>query len=414
MSVEADLLLVKQKVEQIEAQLSNKITYNQLSTLAGNGLAGSGATTLDVNVDNSTLEINLDTLRVKDGGITSAKILDGTIVAGDIANSTIVAANIANSTIVAANIANDTLTAAQIAVDAIGSSELADNAVDTAAIAALAVTTAKITDANVTNAKLAADAVTPTGSIIAYSAPVGAPTSWLACDGSAVSRTTYSALFTVLNPSIGTFTTTIASPAVITQLAHGLLEANAVYLTTTGALPTGLSANTRYFVKYLTVNTYNLSLTQGGAAINTSGTQSGTHTSFRCPWGLGNGTTTFTLPDLQGRTLAGVEATASVLTTANTNDSNITSTLVGSTGGSQYPQQHTHLQNSHTHITDPITTNVAGGTQVSIASGYWYNAANIGVQAATATNKDWPLAPDPSGASGNVQPTAIIRYIIKT
>ena len=140
MSVEADLLLVKQKVEQIEAQLSSKITYNQLSTLAGNGLAGSGATTLDVNVDNSTLEINLDTLRVKDGGITSAKILDGTIVAGDIAN--------------------DTLTATQIAVDAIGSSELADNAVDTAAIAALAITTAKITDANVTNAKLANGAVT--------------------------------------------------------------------------------------------------------------------------------------------------------------------------------------------------------------------------------------------------------------
>ena len=81
MSVETDLLLVKQKVEQIEAQLSSKITYNQLSTLAGNGLAGSGATTLDVNVDNSTLEINLDTLRVKDGGITSAKILDGSIVA---------------------------------------------------------------------------------------------------------------------------------------------------------------------------------------------------------------------------------------------------------------------------------------------------------------------------------------------
>ena len=140
MSIETDLLLVKQKVEQIEAQLSSKITYNQLSTLAGNGLAGSGATTLDVNVDNSTLEINLDTLRVKDGGITSAKILDGTIVAGDIAN--------------------DTLTATQIAVDAIGSSELADNAVDTAAIAALAVTTAKITDANVTNAKLANGAVT--------------------------------------------------------------------------------------------------------------------------------------------------------------------------------------------------------------------------------------------------------------
>jgi len=397
MSVEADLLLVKQKVEQIEAQLSSKITYNQLSTLAGNGLAGSGATTLDVNVDNSTLEINLDTLRVKDGGITSAKILDGSIVAGDIANSTIVAANIAN----------DTLTGTQIAVDAIGSSELADNAVDTAAIAALAVTTAKITDASVTNAKLAADAVTPTGSIIAYSAPVGAPTSWLACDGSAVSRTTYSTLFTVLNPSIGTFTTTIASPAIITQTAHGLLEGAPVYLTTTGALPTGLLANTRYFVRYLTASTYNLSLTQGGAAINTSGTQSGTHTSFRSPWGLGDGTTTFTLPDLQGRTLAGTEATATRLTIAT---SGAYSTAVGSYGGSELPQLHTHTQNAHSHnenspINSYICNSYVAGTNAFLTLGIFSQATT----SVTATNQNAF-----TGGSGNVQPTAIIRYIIKT
>lgn len=390
MSVEADLLLVKQKVEQIEAQLSSKITYNQLSTLAGNGLAGSGATTLDVNVDNSTLEINLDTLRVKDGGITSAKILNGTIVAGDIANSTIVAANIAN----------DTLTAAQIAVDAIGSSELADNAVDTAAIAALAVT----------NAKLAADAVTPTGSIIAYSAPVGAPTSWLACDGSAVNRTTYSTLFTVLCPSIGTFTTTIASPAVITQTTHGLLEGASVYLTTTGALPTGLLANTRYFVKYLTVNTYNLSLTQGGANINTSGTQSGTHTSVRCPWGVGNGTTTFTLPDLQGRILAGTEATATLLTaTLPPNGSSMYSTAVGSYGGNQLPQQHTHTQDQHQHNFTRPPQQASFATSAFVLGANWYSTETVATAMATATNQNTFL-----GQSGNVQPTAIIRYIIKT
>ncbi len=44
---------------------------------AGSGLSNSGtasAPILDVNVDNSTLEINADTLRVKDAGITYAKI----------------------------------------------------------------------------------------------------------------------------------------------------------------------------------------------------------------------------------------------------------------------------------------------------------------------------------------------------
>jgi hypothetical protein len=47
---------------------------------AGAGLTGggaSGAVTLDVNVDDSTIEINTDTVRVKDGGITAAKLADG-------------------------------------------------------------------------------------------------------------------------------------------------------------------------------------------------------------------------------------------------------------------------------------------------------------------------------------------------
>lgn len=41
---------------------------------AGNGLSGGGGSALAVNVDNSTIEINADTLRVKDLGITGAKL----------------------------------------------------------------------------------------------------------------------------------------------------------------------------------------------------------------------------------------------------------------------------------------------------------------------------------------------------
>lgn len=44
------------------------------SSLAGNGLAGGSGAALSVNVDASTIEINADTLRVKDGGITAAKL----------------------------------------------------------------------------------------------------------------------------------------------------------------------------------------------------------------------------------------------------------------------------------------------------------------------------------------------------
>jgi hypothetical protein len=72
---------------------------------------------------------------------------------------------------------------------------------------------------------------------------------------------------------------TIASPAVFTLTAHGLVANDIVYLTTTGALPTGLAINTPYYViaTGLTANSFQVSATQGGAAINSSGTQSGTH-----------------------------------------------------------------------------------------------------------------------------------------
>ena len=77
-----------------------------------------------------------------------------------------------------------------------------------------------------------------------------------------------------------TFTVTIASPGVFTSTAHGLAANDRVRLYTTGALPTGLTANTTYYVisAGLTADAFELSASEGGAAINTSGTQSGTHT----------------------------------------------------------------------------------------------------------------------------------------
>jgi len=75
-----------------------------------------------------------------------------------------------------------------------------------------------------------------------------------------------------------TVTMTIASPGVITWTSHGLSNGTRVYLTTTGALPTGLSASTAYYVVNASTNTFQLAATVGGTAINTSGSQSGTHT----------------------------------------------------------------------------------------------------------------------------------------
>jgi hypothetical protein len=75
-----------------------------------------------------------------------------------------------------------------------------------------------------------------------------------------------------------TATISIASPAVVTASAHGLVEGDALFLTTTGALPTGLDTSTQYFVKYVNADTFQLATSVGGSAIDTSGSQSGVHT----------------------------------------------------------------------------------------------------------------------------------------
>jgi hypothetical protein len=76
------------------------------------------------------------------------------------------------------------------------------------------------------------------------------------------------------------FTITIAAPGVLTFASdHGLVVGDALQLVTTGALPTGLLPNTTYYVTAtsFTSTTITLAATFGGAAITTTGTQSGFH-----------------------------------------------------------------------------------------------------------------------------------------
>jgi len=146
-----------------------------------------------------------------------------------------------------------------------------------------------------------------------------APTGWLICDGAAVSRTTYSELFSVIGTTHGsgdgsntfnipdyrgrflrgvdggtgrdpdsvgtvsaTVTISIATPALITQTGHGYSSGDPIVFSTTGALPTGITAGTRYFVVPNNINSYYIaaSMTPGHSSlwISTSGTQSGVHT----------------------------------------------------------------------------------------------------------------------------------------
>ena len=76
------------------------------------------------------------------------------------------------------------------------------------------------------------------------------------------------------------FTVTSATPAVFTSTAHELTEGDTIWLETTGALYTGLTEDTTYYVvrNGITADTFQIATSKNGTPINTSGSQSGAHT----------------------------------------------------------------------------------------------------------------------------------------
>jgi hypothetical protein len=80
-------------------------------------------------------------------------------------------------------------------------------------------------------------------------------------------------------------TISIASPGVVTWAAHGRSIGQAVRFSTDSALPTGLVAGTTYYIiaAGFTTGAFSVSATPGGAAVVTSGTQSGVQTATVSP-----------------------------------------------------------------------------------------------------------------------------------
>lgn len=148
--------------------------------------------------------------------------------------------------------------------------------------------------------KIDINAIMPVGAVI-KGFWRSAPTGFLACDRTSYSRTTYSDLYEELCENRGTVTMTIASPCVVTLAAHGLQAGDAFFFETTGALPTNVSANTQYFViaAGLTTDTFSFATSVGGSAVNSSGSQSGTHNLRMCQHGIADAST-FRVPDMRG------------------------------------------------------------------------------------------------------------------
>lgn len=101
--------------------------------------------------------------------------------------------------------------------------------------------------------------------------------------GSAFALTTASGTMTAVAGGYLTATVSIATPAVITSTAHGFEAGDVFRFTTTGSLPSGISALANYHVLAtgLGTNSFQFSATPGGTAIDSSGSQSGTHSISR-------------------------------------------------------------------------------------------------------------------------------------
>lgn len=216
------------------------------------------------------------------------------------------------------------------------------------------------------------------------------PSWWLTCDWSNVSRTTYATLFWLLNPSLWTFTITIASPWVATLSSHWLQTWDSIYFTTTWALPTWLSANTRYWAIRVDANTFRVATTLANAlawtAINTSWSQSWVHTARLTPYWLWDWSTTFTLPDLRWRIPGWLDTTQ---------------TEFAWLGQTWWAKTHT-LTLSETPSNVKTYSNTGPWTgNWNLVTRDWAGVGNVEIW--------WSW-----GAHNNLQPYIVLNYIIKT
>ena len=119
-------------------------------------------------------------------------------------------------------------------------------------------------------------------------------------------------------------------------------------------------------------------------------------------YGVGDGSTTFNLPDLRGRVIAGLDSSNLRLSDPSTTLNSIDGSALGNVGGHE-----THLLKSeesglrgHAHNLNSVAPGFAGGTDYLNVTSTPVSITDSGTDAASAHN--------------NVQPTIILNYIIKT
>jgi len=218
---------------------------------------------------------------------------------------------------------------------------------------------------------------TPTGMIAPF-AGAAVPNGWLLCDGAAVSRTSYAALFAVISTTYGAGdgTTTFNLPDLRGRVAIGRdnmggAAANRAQLTTTLSTTNGSSAAT-------VASASNLSI---GMAIISANVPAGTVITAISG-------TTITMSSGATATATGTTARFSLLTDAQS---------LGGSGGAQTHALVTAQMPAHTHTYNDIQSTGAN----TLAAGGNVGLSNTGT---TGGNQPHP----------NIQPSIVLNYLIRT
>ncbi len=236
-----------------------------------------------------------------------------------------------------------------------------------------------------------------------------APNQYVFTYGQEVSRTTFAALFAAITSTQAVFCNS-GSP-----ILNGLSNTNNFWIGMTVEVACLGAGNSTIISKTATTVTM---AANANVTLNTN--------AVFFPWGRGNGTTTFNLPDFRGYTPAGNDimggTAAGVLTTANFGSQ--TPDASGAAGGAQtssttlvtnnlppYTPAGTIAVTASVPISQPNTFNVSSPGGVGLEQSGGTTTVSISSQTFTGTAQGGTSTPI---SIKTIQPTKTINYIIKT
>lgn len=258
---------------------------------------------------------------------------------------------------------------------------------------------------NITTLKTLVDAAVPPGAITPYAGGT-APSTWLLCDGSTYSNDSYVDLLSALisgdsginnyGGDAGTAFTADAGTDTLTAASHGLSNGDVIALSTSASdLPDPLSINTIYYVISAATNTFQLSTSSGGSAVDLTDAGTGTH----------NFHIQFKVPDLRGRLPLGQDDMGG--SSAN----RVTDAAADGLGGSGGEENHTL-----TEAEIPAHDHASGSAENFIEAALYGGGLNRPI--VSSAGQRYSIAPAATVGSGNshnnMPPYLTLNYIIKT